>query len=166
MDTPRPGDKPPPSARQRHPAPPAAEVRPTAENAAAGRHHAAAGPQATGGRAALQAVLPLLLVAAASYFLYRVSPVWLLLAGAAALGWLVWALAQTLLRHTGPAWLPQAVAGVIWLVYAMRLVHGWREEIGYAASLWHVFGWTFLSTLFWGLLLMGAVRFLEKWNRP
>lgn len=138
MDTPRPGDTPPEAA------PPAASFR----------------------SRALWALAPILFVGAASYFLYRVSPVLLLISGAVALGWLVWGVAQALLRHTGPAWLLQAVAGGIWLVYAMRLVYGWREEMGYAASLWHVFGWAFLSTLFWGLLLIGAVRLLEKWMKP
>ena len=110
----------------------------------------------------LWALLPILAVLVASYFLYMASPVLLLIAGAAALGGLMWGIAKAFLTHSGPAWLPPAMAGGMWLVYAMRLVYGWREEMGYLASLWHVFGRIFLSTLFWGLVLFTVVRLLEK----
>lgn len=122
-------------------------------------------PNAVVGGRAVWALLPIPVVVVASYFLYMASPVLLLLAGAAALGGLTWWVAKALLTDSGPAWVAPAVAGGIWLVYAMRLVYGWRAEMGYLASLWHVFGWTFLSTLFWGLMFIGAVRLFEKMVR-
>jgi hypothetical protein len=124
--------------------------------------HAAQSTKATLRPQLLWALSPLLAVLIGSYFLFLASPLLLLLVGAIALGWLIWVMSGAMLSHAEPAWLRPAVAGGVWLVYAMRLVYGWRQEMAYLGSLWHVFGWTFLSTLFWGFVLAWALRLLDK----
>lgn len=109
-----------------------------------------------------RALWPLIAAAATSYLLYRASPMLLLTVGAAAFGWLLWGIAHRVLTDTGPQWLPKAVAGGVWLLYAMQLVYGWREEMGYWATVWQVFGWTLFTTLFWAVVLICVVNLLVK----
>lgn len=110
--------------------------------------------------AALRLALLLLPLGAAlvgCFLLYRTWPVLLPLLGAGCTGLLLARLLPARLGSLRLAWVPQAVAAVLWLVYAMQIAYGWRLELGYWASLGLVFGWPFIQTVFWALLARWAV---------
>lgn len=111
---------------------------------------------------AARVLAPVLAAVASSFLLYRAWPVLLLAVGAACLGWLLWQLTHALLPQVQPPWLPQAIAGAMWLLYAMQLAYGWRLEMGYWVSLWTVFGWYFINALFWAAVLAWAARAILK----
>lgn len=102
-------------------------------------------------------LLPLGAALVACYVLYRTWPVLLPLLGAGCMGLLLARLLPG--RLGGLRWprVPQAVAAVLWLVYAMQISYGWRLELGYWASLGLVFGWPCVLTVFWALLAAWAL---------
>ncbi len=107
------------------------------------------------------ALLSLAAALVGCFWLYRTWPVLLPLLGAGCTGLLLARLLPARLGSLRLPWVPQIVAALLWLVYAMQVAYGWRLELGYWASLGLVFGWPFILTLFWALLARWALpRFL------
>ncbi len=102
-------------------------------------------------------LVPLSVALAGSFLLYRTWPLLLPLLGAGCMGLLLAWLLPGRLASLRLAWVPQVVATLLWLVYAMQVAYGWRLELGYWASLGMVFGWPFILTVFWALLAHWAL---------
>ncbi len=101
-------------------------------------------------------LLPLGAALAGCFLLYRTWPVLLPLLGAGCMGLLLARLLPGRLGSLRLAWVPRALAALLWLAYAMQVAYGWRLELGYWASLALVFGWPFIHTVFWALLAAWA----------
>lgn len=108
-------------------------------------------------RQAMALLLPVGVALLASFLLHALWPVLLPLLGAGCTGLLLTRLLPGRLGGLRLAWLPAALAGLLWLVYAMQVAYGWRLELGYWAGLALVFGWPFVHTLLWAVLIAWAL---------